>query len=258
MMGAIIGDIVGSRFEFNNTNRMDFELFTPECDYTDDTICTVAIADAILNGKSYKDSLLEWCRVYPHPKGGYGGSFSRWIQSDDPQPYNSWGNGSAMRVSPVGWVYQALRDTQIAAEQTAVVTHNHPEGIKGAKAVADAVYLAIRGQDKDYIKNHIQANYGYDLSKSTEDIRPFYTFNESCQGSVPEAIVCFLESSDFEQAIRLAVSIRGDSDTIAAITGSIAEAFYGVPTHIEKAAKNYLPEYMIDVINEFEAKYGKV
>lgn len=246
MIGAIIGDIVGSRFEFNNTGRMDFDLFTPECDYTDDTICTVAIADAILNGKSYKDSLLEWCRKYPNPKGAYGASFSKWIHSDDPQPYNSFGNGSAMRVSPVAKFFD-LDKMLLEAEQTAIVSHNHPEGIKGAVAVAHAIYYLKWMRD---LKSLPKA-----MGKYYEDIAKMKfkrnVFNETCQETVPLSIQIVAASNSFEDAIRRAIAHGGDSDTIGAIVGSMAEAYYGVPSAIKEQALSYLPEDMKIIVNQY-------
>lgn len=262
MLGAIIGDIVGSRFEFNNTDKTDFELFTPECSYTDDTICTVAIADAILNGKSYKESLLEWCRKYPNPKGAYGASFARWIQSEDPQPYNSFGNGSAMRVSPVGWAFDSLQDVLNQAEQTAIVSHNHPEGINGAQVVAELIYKLRNGGKKDPIPSYLIHGYTagngvyYDIPKLRE-IRESQRFDETCQVTVPQAIRCFLEAKSFEETIRLAISIGGDSDTIAAIAGSIAEAYYPIPIWIWKRAVSFLPNDMQNILDHFYSKITK-
>jgi ADP-ribosylglycohydrolase len=252
MTGAVTGDIVGSRFEFHNYRGTNFELFTGECAFTDDTVCTVAMADALLKGISFKESLLHWCRKYPNPKGAYGASFSMWVNAINPQPYNSFGNGSAMRVSPVGWAFSTLEETLDKAKESAEITHNHTEGIKGAQATVASIYLARTGSRKQQIKEYIETSFGYDLSKSCDEIRATYEFNESCQGTVPQAIVCFLESSDFESAIRLAVSIGGDSDTIAAITGSIAEAYYGIPKDIEQKAMEYLPDEFIDVIEQFK------
>lgn len=264
MLGAIIGDIVGSRFEFDNTHRTDFELFTEECAFTDDTVCTVAVADAILRGVSFEQSLLEWCRRYPNPKGAYGGSFVRWIHALHPKPYNSFGNGSAMRVSPCGYLatrQEVLKYARLSAE----CTHNHPEGIKGAECVAFSVFVARRhyytASKKEWSKERIKAlvveRYGYDLNPTCDEIRQTNTFDETCQVTVPQAIVCFLESSDFESAIRLAVSIGGDSDTIAAITGGIAEAYYGIPQWIQDKAWSYLPTEMKNVVTNFRQKYGE-
>ena len=254
MIGAIIGDIVGSRFEFNNTDRKDFKLFTKECDFTDDTICTVAVADAILKGVSFEQSLLEWCRKYPNPKGAYGGSFGRWVHSLHPEPYNSFGNGSAMRVSPCGYL-TTRQDVLMYARKSAECTHNHPDGIKGAECVADCIYLARTKKDIGLIIEFVKDVYGYNTNQTCDEIRRTNRFNETCQVTVPQALVCFLESTDFESAIRLAVSIGGDSDTIAAITGSIAEAYYGIPQHIQDKALAYLPQEMRNVINQFNEKY---
>lgn len=264
MLGSIIGDIVGSRFEFNNTNRTDFELFTDECAFTDDTICTVAVADAILRGDDFGTVIHEWCKRYPHPMGGYGGRFSQWVHSDNPQPYNSFGNGSAMRVSPCGWL-PCMNEAMLKARKSAECTHNHPDGIKGAECVAMCIILAKRhyhnvsqiGWSKQRIKQFVVERYGYNLDQTCDEIRRTNTFNETCQVTIPQAIVCFLESTDFENAIRLAVSIGGDSDTIAAITGSIAEAYYGIPQHIQDKALGYLDADMKNVVTNFRHKYGK-
>ncbi|MEG2120460.1 MAG: ADP-ribosylglycohydrolase family protein [Rikenellaceae bacterium] len=256
MIGAIIGDIVGSRFEFNNTNRTDFELFTPECSYTDDTICTVAIADAILKGKSYKDSLLEWCRKYPNPKGSYGGSFAQWIHTADPQPYNSYGNGSAMRVSPIGWAFDDYKTVGNHACRSAAVSHNHEEGVKGAMCVANLIYHLRTGKiGKDAIKRCVKRSYGYEIP-TVDYIRETNSFNETCQVTVPQAISCFLEANSFEETIRLAVSIGGDSDTIAAIAGSIAESYHPIPMKIWKHTFDFLPDDIIQVISEFIIKFN--
>lgn len=251
MLGAIIGDIVGSRFEFNNTNKTDFELFTPECSYTDDTICTVAIADAILNGKSYKDSLLEWCRKYPNPKGSYGGSFARWIHERDPQPYNSYGNGSAMRVSPVGWLFDGYQTVLTQAQLSALPSHNHIGGIFGAQCVADLIFHLRTGKiDKEPIKRCVRASFGYEI-QSVNHIRKFNRLDETCHVTVPQAISCFLEANDFEETIRLAVSIGGDSDTIAAIAGSIAESYYQIPENIKNQALAFIPGDMRIIVDQF-------
>ena len=258
MIGAIIGDIAGSRFEFNNVKRSWFKLFADECSFTDDTICTVAIADAIMCGKPYADSLREWCRKYPHPMGGYGASFAGWVFNNTAQPYNSFGNGSAMRVSPVAWLFDKGADVEKEAAKTASVTHNHPEGIKGAQAIAACVFLARTGKTKQEIKEYIETTFGYDLSRTCDEIRPGYKFNETCQGSVPEAIVAFLDSHDFEDAIRLAISLGGDSDTIGAMTGAIAEAFYGeVPEAIAEEVLTRLPNDFIEIMLQFSQKFVK-
>jgi ADP-ribosylglycohydrolase len=253
MLGAIIGDIIGSTYEFNNTKNYNFELFAEGGNYTDDTICTIAVADAILNEKSFEDAIRYWCQKYPYPKGGYGASFAHWVHSPNPKPYGSFGNGSAMRVSPCGWLpteQEVLKYARLSAE----CTHNHPEGIKGAECVAHCVYLARTENNKDLIINTVQDLYSYDLSQTYEEIRATNTFNETCQVTVPQAIVCFLESHDFESAIRLAVSIGGDSDTIATITGSIAEAFYGIPDELAKKAESYLTDEMLNILSMFKSK----
>lgn len=242
MIGAIAGDIIGSVYEFDNIKTTDFPLFTSESDYTDDTIMTVAVADWLLNGGDLTRVMQEYGRKYPCPMGGYGGRFSGWLREKDPQPYNSWGNGSAMRVSAVGWKFDSLEETLDVARETALVSHNHPEGIKGAQATAAAIYLARTGKNKQEIKQYIETTFSYDLNRTCDEIRPTYHFNESCQGTVPEAIIAFLDSTDFENAIRLAVSLGGDSDTLACITGGIAEAFYGVPDTIREEVVKRLPK----------------
>ena len=256
MLGAIVGDIIGSRFEFNNYLGTDFELFTSECNFTDDTICTVAVADAILTGISFEQALLRWCRKYPNPKGSYGSSFVRWVHSIAPKPYNSFGNGSAMRVSPCGWL-PTREDVLKYARLSAECTHNHPEGIRGAVCVADCIFQARSGVSKNDIKRLATDLYDYNVEQSCQAIRQINTFDETCQVTVPQAIVCFLEGTDFENAIRLAISIGGDSDTIAAITGGIAEAFYGIPESIKAKTMRYLPQEMNNIVTNFEIKYGQ-
>ena len=260
MLGAVIGDIAGSRFEFDNYRHTDFDIFSPDSDFTDDTICTVAIADWVLQGcnDNLASILQGWCRAYPCPKGAYGGRFSQWIEWKDPEPYNSWGNGSAMRVSAVGWAFATLEETLHFSEQSAIVTHNHPEGIKGAQAVAAAIFWARTGMGKAQIKENITRQFGYNLSQSCDQIRPHYHFNESCQETVPQAVTAFLESDDFEHAIRLAVSLGGDSDTLAAITGSIAEAYYGIPASMREHALAILPRRIAETLLTFESKYQAV
>ncbi len=255
MLGAIIGDIIGSRFEFNNTHRTDFELFTAESDYTDDTICTIAVADAILKNADFGTTLHEWCRKYPNPTGAYGGRFAQWVRSENPMPYNSFGNGSVMRVSPCGWL-PMRQDVLNNARLSSKCTHNHSEGIKGAMCVADCIYHARLGSGMFKILELVTKEYGYEVKQTCDGIRRSNVFDETCQVTVPQAIVCFLESTDFENAIRLAVSIGGDSDTIAAITGSIAEAFYGIPQHIKNNALEYLDPAMKNVITKFKKIYG--
>jgi len=254
MLGAFIGDIVGSVYEWHNIKTKDFPLFRDGCTFTDDTVMTVAVADALMSGgtkDNFIDSMKKFGRLYPN--SGYGGRFGSWLFSDDREPYNSWGNGSAMRVSPCGWFTEALEETESLAEKSATVTHNHPEGIKGAQATAAAIYLARVGTKKDKIKEYIENKYGYDLNRTLDEIRPVYRFNESCQETVPEAIIAFLQSADFEDAIRNAVSLGGDSDTLAAITGSIAEAVYGIPDWIRDKALGLLDAPLREVYERWRA-----
>lgn len=247
MLGAIIGDIVGSRFEFDNTKTTRFDLFAKECSFTDDTICTVAVADAILNGHTYQDSLRTWCWRYPHPMGGYGASFARWLASNCPQPYHSFGNGSAMRVSPVGWLFDDAMEAEYEAARSAEVTHDHPEGIKGAQVVALSIFMLRRGNTKEQVTRFVESKYG-----KIPAYRPFSNpFDESCMNAVPVAVSCFLASTNFEDAIRRAVVVGGDSDTIAAITGSLAEAYYGIPAAIRDAGLAYLPSEKKNIVNQF-------
>jgi len=231
MLGAIFGDIVGSVYEFDNIKTTHFELIGKNSTYTDDSILTIAVADWLLQGELTEQRLAfilkQYVSKYPHPMGGYGVRFNSWAKNTDSLPYTSWGNGSAMRVAAVGWYFDTLDETERMAALSASVTHNHPEGIKGAKAVAAAIFMARNCATKEQIKTYIVQQYGYDLWRTCEQIRPTYTFNESCQETVPEAIIAFLDSKDFESAIRLAVSLGGDSDTLTCITGGIAEAFYG-------------------------------
>jgi len=250
MIGAIAGDIIGSVYEGFPIKTKDFPLFSPSSTFTDDTVLTTAVAEAILTGRSYSSCLREIGRRYPH--AGYGGSFMGWLLSDTPRPYNSWGNGSAMRVSPVGFAFSDEGTVLREAEKTAVVTHNHPEGIKGAQATALAIWLARTGCSREEIRERISARFGYHLDRSVRGIRPTYTFDISCQGTVPEAIVCFLESSSYEDAVRNAVSLGGDSDTLACITGGIAEAFYGpIPQPIQEAVRHILPSDLLNIVDRF-------
>jgi ADP-ribosylglycohydrolase len=255
MLGALIGDLVGSVYEWSNIKSTQFEFLKPECFFTDDSVLTVATASALLTGTGYTEAYQDFARRYPGR--GYGGYFSNWIYSDNPQPYNSLGNGSAMRVSPVGFAFNTVDEVLAEAEASAVVTHNHPEGIKGAQATALAVLLARQKTPLEEIRASITSCCGYDLLRSLDEIRPVYAFDVSCQGSVPEAIIAFLESTGFEDAIRKAISIGGDSDTIACITGGIAEAYYGVPDDIAQKAYPYLPREFLDVIEAFYKRYGK-
>lgn len=254
MLGAIIGDVIGSRFEGRYKKSTDFKLFTKKSIFTDDSVLTVAVADCLLNNKDYTSALQEYGRKYPN--AGYGGTFYKWIFSDNPRPYNSWGNGSAMRVSPVAYAFNNLETVLEEAKKSAEVTHNHHEGIKGAQAVATAVFLARSEKNKGEIKDYIQTKFGYNLERKLDDIRPVYRFDVSCQGSVPEAIISFLESTDFESAIRLAISIGGDSDTIAAMAGSIAEAFYKeIPAEMINETKKRLPVEFLEIIKQFEERF---
>ena len=254
MIGAIGGDIIGSVYEHRPIKNKDFPLFHPRCTFTDDTVLTVAVADAILTGRSYLQSVRTLAHHYPH--AGYGGSFMAWLQTDDPHPYNSWGNGAAMRVSPVGFAFNSEADVLMEAEKTAVISHNHPEGIKGAQATALAVFLARTGQTKEEIRAQIGRQFGYDLKRSIDDIRPTYTFDISCQGTVPEAIIAFLDATSYEDAIRNAVSLGGDSDTLGCITGAIAEAYYGhIPTGISQKIQELLPPDLFEITKKFYEKY---
>ena len=248
MLGAIIGDIVGSVYEWNNIKTKDFPFFSERCFFTDDSVMTIAVADALMNGGTSDDFIDSMKRIgKQYPNSGYGGRFGSWILGDDRKPYNSWGNGSAMRVSPCGWFADSLEQAEALAEKSAAVTHNHPEGIKGAQATAAAIYLARTDTEKGKIKEYIESKYGYNLSRTLDEIRPVYRFNETCQETVPEAIIAFLESSGFEDAIRNAISLGGDSDTLAAITGSIAEAAYGIPT-AELVGMEYVPNGIMEKI----------
>ena len=255
MIGAIAGDVIGSVFEQYAIKSTQFELFSRHSKYTDDTVLTVAIADAIMRDVDYATSLKTFGARYPN--AGYGGSFFRWIFSSDMKPYNSWGNGSAMRVSPVGFAFTSTEDVLKEAKKSAEVTHNHPEGIKGAQAVSLAIFLARSGKNKEEIKAEISHRFGYFLDRRLDDIRPHYSFDVSCQGSVPESIIAFLEGENFEDTIRKGISLGGDSDTIACIAGGIAQAFYqDIPQEITSNVRKRLPESFLDIIDEFSARYG--
>lgn len=254
MIGAIAGDIIGSIYEWNPIKTKDFPLFNPQCRFTDDTVLTVAIANAILTGQSYQESIREIGNKYPH--AGYGGSFIQWLDSDNPQPYNSWGNGSAMRVSPVGFTFNTEEDVLIEAKKSAEITHNHAEGIKGAQATALSIFLARTGHEKEAIRSEISQRFGYDLDRTVDQVRPSYSFDVSCQGTVPEAIISFLDSNSYEDAIRNAVSLGGDSDTLACITGGIAEAFYNsVPDHIVARVREILAPELMKTTDDFCQQY---
>ena len=255
MLGAIAGDIIGSVYEALPIKTTDFPLFHPRCRFTDDTVLTVALADSLMHGAPYVGLLKQYYRAYPH--AGYGGSFHQWAQSEDSSPYNSWGNGSAMRVSPVGFACATLDDVLSQAQRSAEVTHDHPEGIKGAQAVASAVFLARTGQSKEQIKNYVEGAFGYDLDTPLDEIRPTYEFQVSCQKSVPQAIRAFLESDNFEDAVRKAISLGGDSDTLACMAGGIAHAFFGgVPEAITSRVYEVLDDQLGNVTRKFTEAFG--
>lgn len=263
MLGAIIGDIVGSRWEFNPTNDYDFEWLSTENSFTDDTICTVAVADAILhNSTDYGKYIHEWCKKYPNPKGAYGGRFSQWVHSDNPQPYGSYGNGSAMRVSPIAWRFRTLKEVLDNAKKSAECTHNHPEGIKGAQTVALTIYTAIKLGDSvaediagmKELMGYAKSFSGYHLEIKKEDI--INRFDETCQGTVPVALWVIYNSHSFEDAIRNAVSLGADADTLGAIVGSIAEVIWGIPDKMKESIMEYLPDEMKNVYNKFSKIYG--
>ena len=277
MIGAIVGDIVGSIYEWDNIKTKDFPLFQDDCFFTDDTVMTCAVAEAIMEGgkrDNFIDAMKKYGRMYPG--AGYGGKFTSWLISDTREPYNSFGNGSAMRVSPCGWITDCdyydktgkiPEEVADIAKLSSEVTHNHPEGIKGAMATADAIFLCRYYRKKDAntlddckkaVKEHIEKKYGYNLSQTLDEIRPGYDFDVTCQGSVPQAIIAFLESTDFEDAIRNAISIGGDSDTVAAITGSIAEAVYGIPDWIKEKALSYLDKPLMDIVNRWEKENAEL
>lgn len=251
--GAIAGDVIGSRFEHNRPKRPNFTLVKSTCFFTDDTVLTIAVAAALLQGGDYGKFIREYALLYPN--AGFGSYFWRWMASENPQPYNSFGNGSAMRVSPVAWAFNSIEDVLRESERTAVVTHNHPEGIKGAQAVALAIYLARTGVQKADIKSEIEQRFGYDLSRRLDDIRPAYRWDSTCPGSVPESIVSFLDGDNFESAIRNAINLGGDADTMAAIAGSIAEAYYGIPSEIVNAVREHIPAEFSSVLDEFIQTY---
>ena len=261
MYGAILGDIIGSPYEFDMGNKSKvFPLFSEASEFTDDSVMTIAVAEAFMDMDFAEDDdvtrdrlvyyLRDWGRKYPN--AGYGIRFQNWLQECSPKPYNSWGNGSAMRVSSVGWLFDDLEMTRAMARLSAAVTHNHPEGIKGAEATASVIYLARTGSTKDEIKAYIEENFHYDLTRTCDEIRPGYCHVESCQETVPEAITAFLEGSSFEDVIRTAVSLGGDCDTLTCIAGSMAEAFYGVPETLKEACRKRLPRDLLEVLQRFD------
>ncbi len=278
MIGAILGDIIGSPYEFDMGNKSkEFPLFAERSGFTDDTVMTLAVAAALMDvqeGDSYKrecatstkvldERIKERLIIYMqelgcrYPDAGYGGRFSAWLLSDDPKPYNSYGNGSAMRVSAAAWIYDNIEDVRGAARLSAEVTHDHPEGIKGAEATASAIFMARSGSSKADIKEYIEKEFDYDLSRTCDEIRPGYHHVESCMETVPEAITAFLEGEDFEDVIRTAVSLGGDCDTLTAIAGSIAEGFYGVPEELREECYKRLPEDLMGMLRRFESKFGR-
>ena len=258
MLGAIFGDIVGSPYEWNNIKTKDFPLLIPQSRYTDDSAMTIAVAEALMDtaGESREERrkavvfcMQKWGRRCPN--AGYGGRFSRWLRERHPKPYNSWGNGSAMRVSPAGWLFETLEETREAAADTACVTHDHPEGIKGAEAAASVIWMARNGWTKEQIREYTEKEF-YPLNRTCDEIRPEYRFDVSCQGTVPQAITAFLEGKDFEDVIRTAVSLGGDCDTLTSIAGGMAEAMYGMPEEMKEACRERLEPNMLKVLDRFE------
>ncbi|HEV8060142.1 MAG TPA: ADP-ribosylglycohydrolase family protein [Gemmataceae bacterium] len=255
MIGAIAGDVIGSVHEGAGTKTKDFPLFVEDSGFTDDTVLTVAVAQRLLHGGDYIDLFHEYFHAYP--RAGYGGTFLRWAGYRHREPYNSWGNGSAMRVSPVGFACDSLDEVLVQARHSAEVTHNHPEGIRGAQATATAIFLARSGREKKDIQAHIEREFGYNLSERLDDIRGKYSFDVSCQGSVPQSIIAFLESDSYEDAVRNAISLGGDADTMACIAGGIAESFYGgIPEDIRSRTLALLDERLRGVVEEFVQRFG--
>ena len=258
LYGTIFGDIAGSTYEYRPVDKSyKFETVTEKSHFTDDTVMTLAIASWIMKDRNDLNILIKEMQYFGqrYPQAGYGGTFRMWLIDADPQPYNSWGNGSAMRVSPCGWVAESLDEAMNLAKKSAIVTHNHPEGVKGAQAVAGAIYMARCGGTKEEIKAFVEHTFGYDLDRTIEEIKASgYKFDVSCQGSVPEAIIAFLEGNSYEEVIRLAIYLGGDADTQAAIAGSIAEAFYGFPEELKEATESKLDKYLLSVLNNFNNK----
>ena len=254
MLGALVGDIIGSVYEFYNTKSTDFELFSDTSVFTDDSVMTLAVAKWLLEDDAHTLQHLIYCMRdlgNRHPHAGYGGTFGRWLHVDNPQPYNSWGNGAGMRVSPVGLYAKTLDEALALAALTASVSHNHPEGVKGAQAIATSVFLCKQGRSKQEIKAYVEKTFHYDLNRTVAEIRPHYKFDVSCQGSAPEAIIAFLEGNSFEEVIRLAISLGGDSDTIGAMAGAIAACMYPIPEEIAKRCDSILTEDLRDIKDRF-------
>ena len=256
MWGAAIGDIAGSMYEWNRIKTKDFEFFGPECEYTDDSVCTAAVAEILLDGMPAAATMQQWCRR--HPGRGCGGMFAGWIETNDPGPYGSFGNGAAMRVSPAAFRHRdgAVEDALEGADMVTAITHDHPEGMKGARAATHAIWLACQGAAAGKIRRTIEHAYGYDLSRTVDRIRPGYSFDEACQRTVPEAITCALESASFEDAVRNAISLGGDADTLAAIAGPIAEALHGVPEDLVASAKERFLSPARDIVDTLERMYA--
>ena len=254
MIGAIAGDIIGSIYEWNNIKTKDFPLFGEGCSFTDDTVCTIAVADWLMNEGNLSDILSDYVSRYPN--AGYGAMFGEWARKQDREPYNSWGNGSAMRASPVMYVARDEQELLDLAEQSSTVTHSHPDGIAGAQATALTMWMANEGADAPTMRRDIAERFGYDLSQSVDEIREWYTFDVSSAGTVPQAVTCALEAENYEDAIRNAISIGGDSDTVACITGGIAEVMFGLPDNIWDKARSYLTVELIDVVDRFADRAG--
>ena len=258
MWGAIIGDTVGSTYEWNRIKTKNFEFFGPECEYTDDSVCTAAVAQILLDNLPPASTLQQWCSR--HPGRGYGGMFAQWIDVADPEPYGSYGNGAGMRVSPAAYLsrHRTLDDALEAADRVTAITHDHAEGMKGARATTHAIWLALRAAQPDDIRRAVEGEYGYDLSRSVDQIRPDYRFDETCQGTVPEAITCALEAASFEDAVRNAVSLGGDADTLAAIAGPIAEGMFGIPAEFIDTTKQLYLGQAPDIVDVVEKLYGNL
>jgi ADP-ribosylglycohydrolase len=254
LLGAVAGDIIGSRFEWHPTKSEIFPLLNPNCHFTDDSVLTLAVADALLDDKNYQQKILQFAQLYPD--AGYGGRFRKWMHAGGGEGYNSFGNGSAMRVSAIGWACEDENEVLQEAEASAIVTHNHPEGIKGAQAIALAILLARKKVDKSSILKRISNQFEYDLDFTLDDIRAEYHFDVTCQGTVPAAMVAFNESQNYEDAVRKAIALGGDADTLAAISGAIAEAYYGaVPTWLEEEIRNFLSPHLWNIIVRFNQKF---